>query len=744
MTRLFFSMLLIALVHVLAAPNALADQTNFDRPKIGLALSGGGARGAAHVGVIKVLEEMRIPIDYIAGTSMGAVIGGLYASGMSSDEIGRQLKQINWNDVFKDKRSRPDRSQRRKDDDRLYLVKAKVGVDNSNVNLPSALILGQKFDLILKALTLPVADVHDFDRLPIPFRAVAMDITTGEEVVIARGDLALAMHASMAIPAAFSPIEWDGRLLVDGGAANNLPISVVRNMGANIVIAVDISTPLLKKAELSTLLDTLDQLTGILTRRNVDAQIKTLTDKDILIVPELGSISTMDFERADEAVNVGMNKGRESEQQLAKLGVGEKTYLDYVARQQRSERAIPVISFIRFENDSALSDEVLRQHFALETGQPLDIGGIESGIAAIYGLDIFESVRYDVVTEQEQGKAQTGVVVKVTEKSWGTNSLQGGIELSSDLSGQSSFNIGIAFTKMPLNKLNGEWRTAIQLGEEPGVFTEIYQPLDPAARYFSTAAVSFDDQNVRLFSGIGNRADVEYDIQRYGLRLALGRNFGKWGDLRFGLNRLFGEADVSVGPPSFNNFDFDDGYFFVRARTDTLDSLNFPKSGYLNEFQWLTASESLGADTDYDQIELRLSGAKSWGDDTVLAGFRFGSTVRGDAPIYNRFRLGGFMQLSGLEQNEISGQHAGMATVAYQRRIYRSELVPVYGGVVLQAGNTWESQSDISTGDLLGSGTLYLGTDTPLGPLYLGFGVTEGGNNAAYLFLGQPFFKVSE
>ena len=741
MTRLFISMLLLTLVSVFTLPNAVADQSNDDRPKIGLALSGGGARGAAHVGVIKVLEEMRIPIDYIAGTSMGAVIGGLYASGMSSDEIGRQLKQINWNDVFKDKRSRQDRSQRRKDDDRLYLVKGKIGVDDSSVNLPSALILGQKFDLILKALTLPVTDVHDFDRLPTPFRAVAMDIATGEEVVLARGDLALAMHASMAIPAAFSPIEWDGRKLVDGGAANNLPISVVRNMGADIVIAVDISTPLLKKEEISTVFDTLDQLTGILTRRNVEAQIKTLTDKDILIIPELGSIATMDFDRADEAINVGMNKGRESRQQLAKLEVDEKTYLNYVTQHHRSKRAIPVISFIRFENDSPLSEEVLRQHFALETGQPLDIGEIESGIAAIYGLDIFESVRYDVVTEKEQGKNQTGVIVKATEKSWGTNSLQGGLELSSDLSGQSSFNIGIAFTKMPLNKLNGEWRTAIQLGEEPGLVTEIYQPLGPAARYFSSAAMLFDNQNVRLFSGIGNRADVEYDIQRYGLRFALGRNFGKWGDLRFGLNRQFGEADVSVGPPTFSNFDFDDGYFFVRARSDTLDNLNFPKSGSLTEFQWLTANESLGADSEYDQIQVRMSGAKSWGDDTVLAGFTFGSTISGDAPIYSRFRLGGFMQLSGLEKNEISGQHAGVATVAYQRRIYRSELVPVYGGVVLQAGNTWESRSDISTNDLLGSGTLYLGTDTPLGPLYLGFGLTEGGNNAAYLFLGQPFFK---
>jgi len=548
----------------------------------------------------------------------------------------------------------------------------------------------------------------------------------------------------MAIPAAFSPIELDGRLLVDGGGANNLPISVVRNMGADIVIAVDISTPLRKKEEIATVLDTTTQLTGILTRRNVEAQIRSLTDKDVLIVPDLGSISNMGFDRSEEAVRAGIKKGRETESRLIKLGIDAKSYNKYLALQKRPETMVPVISFVRFENDSNLSEEVLREHFDLEVGQPFDLEKIESGIAAIYGLDIFESVRYDLVTEKVDEKRETGLVVSATEKSWGSNSLQAGLELSSNLTGQSSFNIGIAYTKMPLNELNGEWRTAFQLGEEPSLFTELYQPLDPAARYFANAALLWSTESVRLFGNIGGRADVEYDIARYGLRLGAGRNFGKWGDLRLGLTRLYGEADVEVGGPTFRSFDYNEGYFSIRARSDTLDNLNFPRSGGMNSIQWLTASDSLGADTDYDQIQLRLSGAKSWGDDTIIAGFRFGSTVSGDAPIYNRFRLGGFLSLSGLEENEISGQHSGVASLIYQRRIFRSQLVPVYGGVALQAGNTWESRNDISTGGLLGSGTLYLGTDTPLGPLYLGFGLTEGGNNAAYLFLGQPFFRAIE
>ena len=204
MKRFVLLLLLLTPFTAITSSAVMAEEVEKQRPKVGLALSGGGARGAAHIGVIKVLEELQIPIDYIAGTSMGAVIGGLYASGMTSDEVEEQLSLIDWNDVFSDKPLRPDRSQRRKDDDILYLVKGKAGISDDGVKLPTAVVQGQKFDLILKALTLPVSNVNDFDLLPIPYRAVAMDITTGEEVVLSTGDLSIAMHASMAIPGAFS------------------------------------------------------------------------------------------------------------------------------------------------------------------------------------------------------------------------------------------------------------------------------------------------------------------------------------------------------------------------------------------------------------------------------------------------------------------------------------------------------------------------------------------------------------
>ncbi|NQY25676.1 MAG: patatin-like phospholipase family protein [Piscirickettsiaceae bacterium] len=736
MLRLLSSLVLLTLFNAITSFELIADEVQQERPKIGLALSGGGARGAAHVGVIKVLEELRIPIDYIAGTSMGSIVGGLYASGMTSDEVAEQLAEIDWDDVFNDKPSRPERSQRRKSDDLLYLAKGKLGVTEKGVRFPSAVVQGQKFDLILKALTLSVSNIDDFDKLPIPFRAVAMDIATGEEVVLGTGDLSLAMHASMAIPAVFAPIELEGRLLVDGGSANNLPISVVRDMGADIIIAIDISTPLLKKDQLDNALAVIDQLTGILTSRNVVAQVKTLSEKDILIVPELGTISTMGFDRVLEAVELGMTKGHEITSQLVELSLDETDYQQYVSVHRSFKWNKPIIDFIRFDNDSSLDEQVLRQHLAISAGQELDINTIESGIETLYGLDVFQTVRYDLVNED----GKTGLIIKAKQKEWGTDSIQSGIELSSDFTGESSFNLGFAYTKLPLNSLNGEWRTAIQLGEDLGFLTEIYQPLDPAARYFVSAGVSWTNQDIRIFSDLDGRADAEYEVGKWEFRAAIGRNIGKWGDVRIGISRFVGAADVAVGSTSLENFDFDDGYFFARATVDTLDNLYFPRSGYLSSVKWTSASETLGADSEYDQILLSMAGAKSWDDGTLITSLRIGSTLNGDSAIHNRYRLGGFMNLSGLEKNQLSGQHVGLVSLAYQHRVYRSQLFPVYVGGVVQFGNTWEEKSDISARKLIGSSTFFIGADTPIGPLYLGYGVAEGGNQAAYLFLGQPFF----
>lgn len=730
---ILWSIVALSLINVPQAISANSKEVN--RPKIGLALSGGGARGAAHVGVIKTLQELHIPIDYIAGTSMGAVIGGLYASGMSTEEIELQLQDIDWDGVFQDKPSRPDRSMRRKDDDKDYLVKGRLGINDDGINIPNALVQGQKFDLILRSLTMPVNHIRDFDQLPIPFRAVAMDIASGDEVVLSEGDLTRAIRASMAIPAIFAAVEWDGKLLVDGGSANNLPVSVVRDMGADIVIAVDISTPLQEQKKLGRIFGIVQQLTALLTRRNVENQIATLTDSDMLIIPDLGTISTMDFDRVSEAVTAGREASSMMSSVLQPHTVSAAEYQQATTSSSLARAPVPQIEFLEFVNNSIIDDAVLAHNFGIKVGDEIQISEIETGINNIYGLDIFESVNYEILSRN----GETGLVVRTNEKSWGTDWLQLGLNLSSDFSGESGYNITASATKQPLNSLNGEWRNTLKIGDQSSLITEIYQPLGVESKYFLSASAFFENKKLRTYSDSSQRAEAEYNISQWGGDLSLGRNISNWGELRFGINKSAGEAEVEIGSPSVKDIDFDDGYYFVSARVDTLDNLYFPRSGWLNSITWLSSSNFLGADSAYEQMELKFSSAMTWGKGTLLTKLNYGATISGQSPLHNRFRLGGFMKLSGFEADQLSGQYYGLASLAYQYEIHGKSL-PTYAGLALQAGNAWEYRDDVDFNDVLGSATLFLGTDTRIGPIYLGYGISEGGKDAAYLFLGQPFF----
>ncbi len=730
---------LAMLVLICLALSALAtgcEAAAKERPTIGLALSGGGARGAAHVGVLKVLEKLRIPIDYIAGTSMGAIVGGLYAAGMSSEELEFVLTEMDWKDVFRDEAPRPERSMRRKQDDITFLVKRKLGVKDGKIKLGPAVILGQKFDLKLRQFTLRVSDIRDFDRLRIPFRAVATDVATGQAVIMGSGDLARAIRASMAVPVAFAPVEINGRPLVDGGVSNNMPISVVRDMGADIVIAVDISTPLRSADEVKNFsaLEMLDQLTTLLTWRGTERELAGLTQRDIRITPQLGDITSMDFDRVAEAIEIGLRDARSRERELRRFSVAPATYAAYTAAHQPPGTRRPTIDFIRIENDSRLDDKVIAGHLELERGQPLEAQNLEAAVGRVYGLDVFESVSYAVI---EEG-GETGVAVTAKERSWGTNSLQAGLELSSTLNGASFFNLRGAYTMRPINRLNGEWRISAQVGEEPSLLTALYQPLDPAGRWFVDGALGYVTDNVKLYEEINDPPRFEYDLKRFGGMLGFGRNLGTSARVSAVYRRFRGDADVLTGPPEEPGFDFDIGDIQLRAAWDNLDNPDFPKNGYRGSLGWRMSRESLGADTDFEQIDFHALAAESWDDHTLIGSVIYRTTRDDDAPIQSLYRLGGFLRLSGFNQRQLAGQHAGLAGIAYLNRL-GTKLVPTYFGVSLELGNAWRVSEDIAFNDTLLAGSLFLGADTILGSVYLAYGRAEGGQHAVYLFLGTPW-----
>jgi len=705
------------------------------RLKIGLVLSGGGARGAAHIGVLEVLEEMHVPIDCITGTSMGSIVGGLYASGMSTAEIKEALATIDWEDAFNDNIPREDRSFRRKRDDDLYLIKRKPGIgDDGKIKLPTGLLQGQKIDLIFKELALPVSDIRDFDELSIPFRAVATDITTGEAVVLGSGDLAKSMRASMSVPSIFAPVEIGGRLLVDGGVSNNLPVDVARDMGADIVIAVDISTPLKKREELTSAVSITVQLTGILTRRNTEEQIATLSGKDFLIVPDLGDISSADFKESGQAVPKGRAATEQHREQLAGLAIPEANYGDLVRAQPVRKITPPVIEFVKLDNRSRVSDAVIMARLNVKTGEPLDVQALDHDIGIIYGLELFENVDYEVL--EEDGK--NGLLIHARERSWGPNYLQFGLGLSDNFKGESAYNFGAAYTRTAINRLNGEWRTAAQIGENLGIATEIYQPLDVESRYFINPRLFYANGNYNVFSP---DADIlaEYRVSRYGIDIGGGREFGVWGEADLGYRRYAGDLEVRIGEPTLPGDNFNGGELYGRLAVDKLDDLNFPRAGYFGRLEYLWSDTALGADSDFDQILFNLGFAYTWDRNTLLAGATFFTTPDNDAPVQNLFRLGGLFNLSGYQMDELSGQQLGLLRLIYMRRIEDFNILPLYLGGTLEAGNTWQDTDDIEFGNLVGAGCLFIGLDTFIGPVYIAYGVAENSHDSFYLYLGKIF-----
>ncbi len=705
------------------------------RPRVGLVLSGGGARGAAHIGVLKVLDELRVPVDCVAGTSMGAIVGGLYATGMSAREIEATVNDIDWLETFDDLPAREDRSFRRKRDDDLFLVKARPGLSDGRLKFPQGAIQGQRTFLVLQDLTVPAAAISDFDDLALPFRAVATDIVSGEPVVLAGGSLAEAMTASMAVPGVFAPVRIGEHMLVDGGVSMNLPVEVGRGLCGDVIIAVDISTPLLDEERIDSVFAVADQLANIMTRRNTEMQLAALGPRDIQIVPDLGDITTGQFERALEAIPKGESAARQQTRRLAGLSLSPGAWQEHLAHRAARAALPPVIDFIEIHNDSGLSDAVLAERLDVQVGERLDVQALERNIQAIYGLENFEKVSYSVV-ESDGG---TGVRLNARAKSWGPDYLQFGLRLEDDFDGDANYTLAVAYTRTEMNALGAEWRSQVAAGQEPLVFTEWYQPLDVRGRWFVNPSASWFRQDFNLFEG--SQEVARFNLEELRLGFAAGREFGQWGEFRLGYQRGYGETDRRIGDPGFDEPDYDVGFAFGRFWLDRLNSANFPTAGSEVFVEYRAHRPGLGDDEDFDQLILDLSRAFSWGRYTIRPGLSLRRTVSGSAPFYALARGGGLFNLSGYETNQFAGENLALGRVIAYRRMGDIRLAPVYVGGSLEYGEVYEETPDID--DYKAAGSLFLGMDSFVGPLYLAFGLAEGGDKSAYLYLGQPSSVVN-
>ena len=707
------------------------------RPRIGVALGGGGARGIAHVRILRQLEALDIPVDCIAGTSAGALVGALYASGQTPAQIEQVVLETDWLPMFRDTLPRRERSLQRKSDDYEQLAAIGIGLggEGRRVQLAGGVSQGERLIALFERVTGGSRISGDFDDLSIPFRAVATDLNTGEAVVLSHGSLPMAMRASMSLPGIFRPVEIGGRVLLDGGVADQVPIDVVRAMGAERVIAVDVGTPLSALDRDASLVDVIGQLSGFLTTRNATAQLATLGPQDLLIAPALtGKVATGDFDKAALALQIGQQAADAATPALRAFSQPPVEFQRWAeVRQARATQRAPVpVDFIEVDNRTAYADALLLSYLPLEVGHPVDGEAMREGLLRAYGMDTLASISY----EQIERDGRVGVVVTAHPKPNGPAYLQAGWTLSNDLEGNHESNLRAGLLFAPLSPYGAEARVTLQVGSEPGLTGSYYHPFDLRNRYAAELAGGFQTRTFNVYDAAGNKTS-RFRVQRAGGSVDLVRKVSNVLALRVGLERFTGNAEVEVGDPTIPRTDFDEGAFTASATYDDIDSLYFPRDGFLVELGTTQSREALGADTRFGQIDLDAVGAFPFGRHALQLGLRYHVTASGTAPLQSLYRLGGRWRLAGFQHNQLTGQDYALGFVGYTYEMGRVLGRSAQVGGTVEYCNAWQRRSDMSLTEGIWNGSLFLGFDSWIGPLIFGMGGREGGERVVFIELGQ-------
>lgn len=692
------------------------------------------------MGVLKVLEEMRIPVDYISGTSMGAIVGGLYASGLSAEEVEEVLATMDWGTIAEDEQPRRDRVYRRKEDDQRYVMDLEIGLDG--FVLPRGLRSGQRFTFELQRHTWPVVEIRDFSELPVPFKAVAVDLETGQRVLLDRGSLPLAMRASMSIPGVFTPAELDGRLLVDGGIVANLPIDVVRDMGADVVIAVNIGDRLEGREKLGSLLAVTTQAMTISSSQTVEALLPTA---DLVLSPEVGGRSTLDFSDVEGIIAEGEAEARQHQDRLADLALSEEEYARYRDRKStplaKPPHRVHRVARIEIRGLERVDERIVRRVMKTHPGEPLDLDVLRRDLERIYGLGDFELVEFDALPE-EGGEGALAVLVTVKEKRGGPFFFRSAfnIDLDEDQNADASFLLNV--TAIRLNRRGLEWRTDARLGTQQELESELYQPLDLESHWFVAVGAARRREKFTLFET--DRPAAELERLSTGGALSVGRVLGTSGEVRVGAFWERREQELVNGPRELGGLEqaVDVAGWTANLSVDRLDSIYFPRGGQLGDLAVLLVEPGLGANDRYQLAAFTHVGVKSWGRHTVLSWLEGGTSLGDDQPPYAFFGGGGLFSFSGYRRGELFGATFAVARPTY---LYRLATLPtvlgkgLYLGCWLEAGNYWQSRSDASLDDLRYAATVTLGAETVIGPAYLTFGLGEEGRRQITLSIGPSF-----
>ncbi|WP_025535554.1 patatin-like phospholipase family protein [Vibrio parahaemolyticus] len=749
----------------LIATPSVAQVKNEDtptRPKVAVVLAGGGAKGAAHIGVLKALEEMHIPVDIITGTSMGAYVGGLYATGMSADEIESFIYSVDWNSGYRDRVDRSQRRVRDKEYEDRYQITTDLGLRFGEVRAPTGVVQGQNMLRVLRETTGNLGRFDSFDELAIPYRSVATDILELDEVVIGNGYLVDAMMASMSVPGALPPYKLNGHMLVDGGVVNNMPVDVARAMGADVVIAVDISTDYKTEDDFTGLFTVADQLSNYLVRRSTQQQVETLQEHDVYIRPNVGQMETVEFDKMPWAFQSGYDITKEMESKLAGLRLSNAEYQKYIDHKQEVRKKLVygddrVVDEIVIVNNTHYSDVLLTNRLELETGRKIETAEIEKAVENLYALDRFELITYHF----EEVDGSNLLVFDVNEKSWGPNYLNFRFFLEDDFDTDSQYGIGMSTNFTNLNSHGAEMALNVEMGTDKLIEAELYSPVLSSQEFFVAGKVAYSSEGRNLpvsdddssLSSVNDFLPVSYT--EFVSEIAIGIQPTLWQELRLGGRYSSGSIELST-LASVGNLDFERRGLFANYRLDTLDDFAFPTRGLLVDLEYLvshdTSPEEIGQskpkdiveDTVYE-IDARFKGAMSYQRHTLVgqAEYSFVESKNSSITLDPR-ELGGFLHLSGIPRNSLIGQNLFFSSLVYRYKWFDNDFglfeAPVYVGASLEHGGTW-SDNDLKLNEapLYNAASIFFGVDSPIGPIMLAYGRTEQDMEAVYLIVGTSF-----
>jgi NTE family protein len=721
--------------HASADEDAASAAPAKHRPRIGLVLGGGGAKGAAHVGVLDVLDELRIPVDCIVGTSMGALVGGTYASGMSADELETAIRSISWQETIARRGLRGQMPMRRKLAANTYSNSLEFGVRDGRLIAPSGFINTQNVDLTIQYLVGRSRGITEFDQLPIPFRAVATDMQSGEMVVLDSGDLALAMRASMAVPGVFSPVSIDGRILGDGGLTRNVPVDIARQTCADIVIAVAVPNPPPTAAELRSPLTLMARTLDVLVGANERQQLDTLGPADVKIVIEMGDIGSASFDRIDDAIPRGRAAALTHRTDLMRYSVAEAEYLAWRETASRPGRDKVTLADVNLLGLERANPDFIGRTLGLQPGDAVDSRQIAQRANAVFALSDFERVAYTLSGDP----GQSALDVHLLEKSWGPHIVRFDLGLHAGTDEDAAFTLGADYLQTWVNDRGGELAGSVQLGRTSGLEASFYQPLDAAHRWFVEPGLTAQRSLEDLYDD--GDAVTSYRFSSAWGYLDAGRVFGRRAELRAGVRSGVQSATREIGSQDLPDISAEGyGGLSTRFTFDSRDRDALWQRGMVARLAYFRSEESLGAEAPYDRFEGTATVALPLDRNVGYLRVSGGSSFDTDLPLYDTFSLGGPISMPGLAIGELRGTSYWSAQASYLWRIADISYIfgqSIFAGLKFTAADMGGRIDGVSASPIY-SGAFVLAGRTLLGPLSLSLAGTSSSEWQLVLGLGRP------